>query len=528
MLVKVSNIKMPVGAKKEEVFSEARRRLKLTAGDVVAEKLLRRSVDARRGSVQLVFSVSVETNKKVSCDGKDIIELECKNMEIPKPGTAMLSGRPVVVGFGPCGMFCALTLARLGYRPIVLERGEDVDTRTKKVEEFWRGGDFDKTTNVQFGEGGAGTFSDGKLTTRIGDGLIDSILEDFVFHGAPEDILYQAMPHIGTDVLKGVVKSIREEIISLGGEVRFCTQGTDIKTQNGKVCAVTVNGSEELPCNVLVLAVGHSARDTYEMLLRRGARMVQKPFSVGFRAEHLQKDIDRAMYGDFAGHPDLGAANYQVSYREKDRGCYSFCMCPGGSVVCASSEEDTVVVNGMSERARDGKNANSAICVNVSGKDFGSDHPLSGVYFQRELEKKAFALGGGDYSAPIQLLGDYLEGRRSTKFGSVEPSILRGSRFADLNELFPQDFNAFMKKGFLSFERRIKGFTRPDTVLTGVETRTSAPVRILRNENMESETISGLMPAGEGAGYAGGIVSAAVDGRKVALKIVGNYKPISE
>jgi len=525
MLIKVSNIKLPVGATKEEAFAEARKKIGATQKEVLSEKLLRRSVDARRGTVQLVFSVAVETEKHVTLNGTDIIELKRKETEIPAPGEKELKNRPIIAGFGPCGMFCALTLARMGYRPLVLERGADVDTRTKKVEGFWHGGDFDKTTNVQFGEGGAGTFSDGKLTTRIGDGLIDSVLEDFVQNGAPEDILYQAMPHIGTDVLKGVVKSIREEIISLGGEVRFLSQITDIKIQNGAISAVVVNEAEEIPCELLVLSIGHSARDTYEMLLSRGVSMIQKPFSVGFRTEHLQEDINRAMYGKFAHHPDLGAAPYQVSYREEERGCYSFCMCPGGSVVCASSEEDSVVVNGMSERARDGKNANSAICVNVSGQDFGSNHPLAGMAFQRSLEQKAFQMGGGDYSAPVQLLGDYISGTVSKKFGRVQPSVLRGSRFADLNELLPADVGALMKKGFARFEKSIRGFAAPDTVLTGVETRTSAPVRIPRNAEFVSESTKGLLPAGEGAGYAGGIVSAAVDGRKIAYAIVSAYRP---
>ena len=523
MLIKVSNIKLPVGASTEEVFAAARKKLGVSPKQVLSEKLLRRSVDARRGTVQLVFSVAVETNQRVSLNGTDTTELKRKETETPEPGTLKLKNRPVIAGFGPCGMFCALTLARMGYRPLVLERGADVETRTKKVEGFWQGGDFDKKTNVQFGEGGAGTFSDGKLTTRIGDSLIDSVLEDFVKHGAPEDILYQAMPHIGTDVLKNVVKSIREEIISLGGEVRFLSQITDIRIQNGRLTAVVVNETEEIPCEILVLSIGHSARDTYEMLLNRGVSMIQKPFSVGVRTEHLQEDIDRAMYGSFAGHPDLGAAPYQVSYREEERGCYSFCMCPGGSVVCAASEENTVVVNGMSHRARDGVNANSAICVNVSGKDFGSEHPLAGMAFQRGLEQKAFRMGGGDYSAPVQLLGDYIDGTVSKKFGRVTPSILRGTCFADLNDLLPSDVNALMKKGFARFEKNIRGFAAKDTVLTGVETRTSAPVRIVRNAELESESVKGLMPAGEGAGYAGGIMSAAVDGKKVAFSIISAY-----
>ena len=525
MLVKVSNIKLPVESNTEEVFSEAFRKAGISSHNVLSKKLLRRSIDARRGNVLLVYSVLLETEKPIKTDRKDVIVVEEKKTEQPPFGEQTLPHRPVVIGFGPCGMFCALHLARFGYRPLVLERGADVDTRTSVVKQFWQGGDLDENTNVQFGEGGAGTFSDGKLTTRIGDKLIDSVLEDFVRHGAPEDILYQAMPHIGTDILKKVVKNIREEIISLGGEVRFCTQVTDIVVKNGTLESLILADGEVIPCEVAVFAIGHSARDTYEMLFNRQVPMLSKQFSVGFRMEHLQKDIDEAMYGNYAGHPALGAATYQVSYREQDRGCYSFCMCPGGTVVCASSEKGTVVTNGMSERARNKENSNSAICVNVSGMDLGSTHPLSGVFLQRQLEQKAFLMGGENYSAPVQLLGDYLTGTVSKKFGKVIPSIERGTAFSDLNALLPKEANALMKKGFANFKNRIKGFTKHDAVLTGVETRTSAPLRIVRNDLGMSERVYGLMPAGEGAGYAGGIVSASVDGIKTAFRIVSLYKP---
>ena len=526
MFLKVSNIKVPLGTATDDVFLKARKKTGLKKEDIASQKILRRSVDARKKQVELVYSVLLERNKKVFQNRADIIEIEPKRIELPKAGSEPLKNRPVVVGFGPCGMFCALYLAKLGFAPIVLERGADVDARTKAVEGFWHGGALDPNTNVQFGEGGAGTFSDGKLTTRIGDGLIDAVLEDFVSAGAPEDILYQAMPHIGTDVLKTVVKNIRERIISLGGEVRFCTCAKNLVIKNGKLTGLKLSTGETLPCEVAVFAIGHSARDTYEMLYDENIKMILKPFSVGFRAEHLQKDIDDAMYGDFAGHKDLGAANYQLSYRENGRGCYSFCMCPGGSVVLASSEEEAVVTNGMSLRARDGKNANSAICVNVFEKDFESAHPLAGVAFQRKLEKNAFLLGGSDYKAPVQRLTDYIDGKVSDSFGTAQPTIGRGTKFCDLNTLFSDDFNQLMKTGLLSFERKIKGFVSKDALLTGVETRTSAPIRILRNENGMSESVYGLMPAGEGAGYAGGIMSAAVDGIKTAFKIIETYKPI--
>jgi len=421
-------------------------------------------------------------------------------------------------------MFCALTLARLGYNPIVFERGADVDERTKKVNGFWSGGTLDVNTNVQFGEGGAGTFSDGKLTCRIGDERIDSVLSDFVRHGAPDDITYQALPHIGTDILKNIVKSIREEIISLGGSVYFNTQVADINIKNGELKSLILSDGNEVLCDVAVFAIGHSARDTYEMLYRRGMSMIPKTFSVGVRCEHLQKDIDEALYGDFAGDARLGPASYKVSYRSGDVGCYSFCMCPGGTVVSASSEENMVVVNGMSNRARDNMNSNSAICINVGEKDFGN-HPLSAIEFQRNLEKKAFYLGGGNYNSPVQTLGDYVSGTKTKKFGKIKPSVTRGYMSADLNELFTPTFNALMKKSFYEFDKKINGFASRDVVLTGVETRTSAPIRILRDDNLMSVSARGLIPAGEGAGYAGGIMSAAVDGIKCAEKIFTTYRP---
>ncbi len=525
MLVRVNNIKMPIDATRAEVFETAARLLHVKKSEITSQKIIRRSIDARRGTVQFVYSVLTETKKDVLCDDKNIVPIAPKTEEPVRMGEEKLNARPVIAGFGPCGMFCALTLSRAGYRPIVIERGADIKTRTKKVDTFWKNGVLDETTNVQFGEGGAGTFSDGKLTTRIGDSLTDTVLKELVSHGAPEDILYHAMPHIGTDILKDVVQNIRKEILSFGGEIRFETKVTDITIKDGTVKTITLSDGDILENAPLILAIGHSARDTYEMLYRRGIEMIQKPFSVGFRAEHLKEDIDCAMYGKYAGHPLLGAATYQLSYREGERGCYSFCMCPGGTVVCASSENETIVTNGMSERARDKINSNSAICANVTGRDFGSNHPLAGVSFQRELEKKAFRVAGGAYRAPVQLLGDYMDGNVSKQFGRVTPSILPGTAFCDLNSLFSNDFNAFMKKGISSFERKIKGFTARDTVLTGVETRTSAPLRIVRNALGESVTARGLYPSGEGAGYAGGIMSAAVDGIRTAHRIIARFQP---
>ncbi len=523
MHYKISNLKLPITSSFDEVFCVVQNQLGLSHSDVISRRILRKSVDARHKQVNFIYSVLIETNKKIAT-GDNVVQVEIKNEEPVVFGTEALLNRPVIVGFGPCGMFCALTLARQGYRPIIIERGSKVEERTKKIEHFWATGMLDANTNVQFGEGGAGTFSDGKLTCRNGDPLIDKILQDFVNLGAPEDILYSSLPHIGTDILKSVVKSIREEIIALGGEILFDTAVCDINIVNSHITSLTLSDGNQLPCEVCVLAIGHSARDTYKMLYKKGLKMIAKTFSVGVRAEHLQRDIDEALYGDFAGHPLLGAASYKVSCRENNIGCYSFCMCPGGTVVTASSEEGMVVVNGMSNRARDNKNSNSAICINVTEKDFGKN-PLDAIEFQRNLERRAFSLGGSNYSAPVQTLGDYVDGVKTNSLGKVSPSVTGGFEFADLNNLFTPHFNSFLKRSFGQFDKKIHGFANRDTVLTGVETRTSAPVRILRNEDFISESVEGLMPAGEGAGYAGGIMSAAVDGVKCAVKIMNKYKP---
>ena len=523
MNIRVHNIKLGLDADFDEIKEAAIKKVSLKDKDVVSFRISKQSVDARKKQVSFVYSADITTSKNVKPDGINIFEIKEDVQEEIKGATLKLEKRPIVVGTGPCGLFCALTLARNGFSPIVLERGADVDERTSAVDTFWRNGTFAPETNVQFGEGGAGTFSDGKLTTRISDPKIMSILEDFVRFGAPEEILYKAKPHIGTDILKNVVKRIRNEIIALGGEVRFNTQVTDITIRYGKIASVTVSGGEEIECNVLVLALGHSARDTYKMLFYKGVAMEAKPFSVGVRAEHLRSYIDEAMYGDFAGHPKLGAADYQLSWRNGEDACYSFCMCPGGVVVAAASEEKTVVTNGMSYFARDGKNSNAAICVNVTSKDFDSQSPLAGIEYQRNLEKLAFAAGGENYFGPCQLITDFLDGKPTKKLGSVEPTYMPGVKLADLNGCFSTRVSDVLSCGFRQFERKIKGYTTNDAIITGIETRTSAPVRILRSEKCESLTVGGVYPAGEGAGYAGGIMSAAADGIKVAEKILGAY-----
>lgn len=525
MKLRVHNLKLPLDAEEKEIKAAALSVVRVKPTDCISFCIAKQSVDARKKEVSFVYSVDLEVTKKVKTNGSQVVALLETGPKEFVFGLKKLSHRPVVVGSGPCGLFCAYLLAKQGYCPILLERGADVDTRTRKVDEFWKTASFSPQTNVQFGEGGAGTFSDGKLTTRLSDPKMKEILETFIRFGAPEEIRYKAKPHIGTDILKTVVKNIRNEIIALGGEVRFLSQMTDVNIKQEHIKAVTLSSGEEIPCEVLVLAIGHSARDTYEMLYQKGLAMQPKAFSVGARAEHLQSFIDETMYGDFAGHPKLSAADYQLSYRNGEDACYSFCMCPGGVVVAAASEENTVVTNGMSYFSRAERNANAAICVNVTPKDFESEHPLSGMCYQREMERRAFVLGGKNYCAPAQNAVDFLAAKKSSRFADVSPSYQPGVTAVDLNDAFSERVSRVLKDGLRYFDRKIPGFSS-HSVLTGVETRTSAPLRILRNEGMQSMNVHGIYPAGEGAGYAGGIMSAALDGIKIAEKIMSVYQPV--
>lgn len=537
MKLEIKNIKLPIDNWVSEQEIELLKnvvikKLRLSSKDIQWIKVIKKSLDARKKEdIAFVYSVALDLKQGAKgkfINNKDVFDYRPERYKDVESGSDNIENRPIIIGSGPAGLFCGLVLAERGYKPLILERGKDVDSRTKDIERFWKGNSFDEESNVQFGEGGAGTFSDGKLTTRIKDNRCDLVLERFVEAGAPEEILYSNKPHIGTDILKTVVKNLRNRIIELGGEVRFCAKVTDIIIEDNQAKGVVVNGIERVNSNVILAALGHSARDTYKMLFEKGVAIVQKPFSIGVRIEHPQSMIDEAQQGKYAGHPALGAADYTLTFRSETTGrsAYSFCMCPGGAVVAAASETGMVVTNGMSEYARDKQNANSALVVSVSPEDFGSTHPLAGVEYQRTWERKAFEAGGGDYHAPVQLVGDFLSRKPSVEFGEVKPSYTPGVKLTDMHLCLPEYVTDTLKEALKDFDRKIKGYAREDALLTGVETRTSAPIRIVRKENMESENIENLYPIGEGAGYAGGIISAAVDGIKAAERIIARYKPI--
>ena len=530
-MLRIYGVKLSIDQGCSNLKNSLINKLKISEKDLLGYKIFKQSVDARKAdNINFVYTVDVELKHEEAFlkkfKNKDITITPDLDYKYVQTGSKHLETSPVIIGTGPAGLFAGVLLAEMGYRPVVLERGADVDTRTEVVRKFWEYGQLNPECNVQFGEGGAGTFSDGKLTTLIRDKRCRKVLTAMTLAGAPEEIMYSAKPHIGTDRLRLVVKRLRERIISLGGEVRFNCRVTDLVTQDNQVQGVIINGIERLAAGVVVLAPGHSARDTFEMLFQAGVSLEPKPFSVGVRIEHPQKLIDAVQYKRFAGHPRLGPADYKLAYHaENGRSAYTFCMCPGGMVVAASSEKGCVVTNGMSEYSRSGENANSALLVGVGPADFGSSHPLAGVEFQRKLERKAYVLGGSDYNAPVQLLGDFLENRPSTRIGQVKPSYRKGVRLAALNECLPGFVVETMKRAIPELDRKLKGFALPEAVMTGVETRSSSPVRIVRDEAMEA-SLRGLYPAGEGAGYAGGIISAAVDGIKAAEAIASRYAPM--
>ena len=492
--------------------------------------IYKKAIDARKKEhIHFVYTVDFNvTNEALLLQkGKKGLTL-APSLVYPEvlSGSLSLKNRPIIVGFGPSGIFAALLLAKRGYKPLVLERGLDVDQRSLHVDHFWKTGEYSEHSTILFGEGGAGTFSDGKLTTLITDYRCRYVLSSLVMHGAQKEIMYINKPHIGTDILKGVIKNIRKEIISLGGDIRFNSNVTDLIIENSQLKGLIVNHHETIQTDVCLLGVGHSARDTFEVIYKHGINIIQKPFSIGVRIEHPQELINQAQYGNYAKYPNLGAADYKLSYHAtNNRSAYTFCMCPGGYVMCATSEEGGVVTNGMSESKRDNVNANSAFLVNVNPSDFGSDHPLAGVHFQRAFEKKAFQLAGSNYYAPIQLVGDFLKDQLSTKLGSVIPSYTPGYTFVKMTDILPPYVTDTLKESIIAFDRKIKGFSMHDAVMTGVETRSSSPIRMLRNDLHESN-ITGIYPMGEGAGYAGGIMSSAVDGIKTAEKIISNYLPL--
>lgn len=527
-MLKITGIKMPLGFGGEDLRREAAKKLRLPEKALTQVRLAKKSVDARKkDQVHFVCNVEVEIDgdeDRVLARRKDSSLQKGEPYRYQLPRCGKLPQRPLVVGFGPAGMFASLLLAQCGQRPIVVERGQPVEEREKAVSRFWKERVLDPQSNVQFGEGGAGTFSDGKLTTGTGDRRIRKVLEELWKAGAPQEILFDAKPHIGTDKLPGIVRRIREQVIALGGEVRFSTQVVGFSLEGGKLKGVTLETAgrkEFLEASQVILAVGHSARDTFGLLQEMGLPMMAKAFSVGVRIEHPAALIDRAQYGKFAGHPALGAADYKLScHLENGRGVYTFCMCPGGTVTGAASEPGGVVTNGMSVWARDGQNSNAALLVGVTPEDYGAEGPLAGVAFQRSLERKAFQLAGGAYSAPAQRVADFLQGISSRGFGEVTPTYEPGVVPAHLGECLPEFVVESLQAALPRLGRRLQGFDAGDAVLTAPETRSSSPVRLLRDDTLQSPLAQGLYPCGEGAGYAGGIVSAAVDGLRCAEAVL--------
>ncbi len=536
-MIRITELRLPIEHAPEELEAAILKRLGISSKDLVDFIVFKRSYDARK-NIALAFIYTIDVSVK---NEEAILTKFGHDQHVrPSPDTSYhfvaqannqsdnpLSERPVVIGFGPCGIFAALVLAQMGFKPIVLERGKQVRERTQDTWGLWRKNVLNPESNVQFGEGGAGTFSDGKLYSQIKDPKFygRKVIQEFIKAGAPEEIAYVAKPHIGTFRLVGVVEKMRQEIISLGGEVRFQQKVTGFEIKDGEMAGINLESGEKLAARHVIIALGHSARDTFKALHEAGVYIEPKPFSVGFRIEHPQSLIDRARLGPHAGNPLIGAADYKLVHHAKNgRAVYSFCMCPGGTVVAATSEENRVVTNGMSQYSRNERNANAGIVVNVDPEDYGgsAENPLAGIDFQRALESKAFELGGRNYEAPGQLVGDFIAGQTSTEFGKVIPSYKPGVHLTDLAQALPDFVIEAMREALPAFEKKIKGFAMHDAVLTGVETRTSSPLRITRGNNYQSLNVKGLYPAGEGAGYAGGILSAGVDGIKVAEALALN------
>ncbi|ASZ52709.1 NAD(P)/FAD-dependent oxidoreductase [Vibrio parahaemolyticus] len=525
-MIRINEIKLPLDHEEGALLDAITKKLGIPAEKVISFNVFRRGYDARKKTnIHLIYTLDIivegDETALLAKFANDPHVRQTPDMEYKFVAKAPenLTERPIVIGFGPCGLFAGLVLAQMGFNPIIVERGKEVRERTKDTFGFWRKRTLNPESNVQFGEGGAGTFSDGKLYSQVKDPNFygRKVITEFVEAGAPEEILYVSKPHIGTFKLVTMIEKMRATIIELGGEIRFSTRVDDLHMEDGQITGVTLSNGEEIKSRHVVLAVGHSARDTFEMLHECGVYMEAKPFSVGFRIEHKQSMIDEARFGPNAGHPILGAADYKLVHHCKNgRTVYSFCMCPGGTVVAATSEEGRVVTNGMSQYSRAERNANSAIVVGISPEvDYPGD-PLAGIRFQRELESNAYKLGGENYDAPAQKIGDFLKGRDPSQLGDVEPSFTPGIKLTDLSKALPPFAVEAIREAIPAFDRKIKGFASEDGLLTGVETRTSSPVCIKRGKDFQSVNLKGFYPAGEGAGYAGGILSAGIDGIKVA------------
>lgn len=526
-MIRVRQIKIKVLEDSiQRLIEEVSKKLRISSSDISSYQIKKQSLDARKkDAIFYIYEVDIKTEKEKEIlkrnHSKDIFKAPKEEYQLQKTGEKSLKNRPIIVGSGPAGLFCAYLLAEHGYYPLIIERGEKIEDRIKTVETFWKEGILNTESNVQFGEGGAGTFSDGKLNTLVKDAFFrgKKVFEIFVECGAPKEILYLQKPHIGTDLLRNVVRNMREKIKEMGGEFRYNTCLTDIKITDERVEEIEVNHQEKIPCDCLVLAIGHSARDTFQMLYKKKIQMENKPFAVGVRIMHPQKMIDESQYGKMSQY--LPPASYKLTYQtEKGRGVYSFCMCPGGYVVNASSEKGHLAINGMSNHNRDSENANSALVVTIGPKDFGKD-PLSGILYQKKLEEKAYQVGNG--RIPIQLYKDFCENKTSVSPKAVIP-IMKGQYImSNLNEVLPSEIKEAIKEAMPVFGKKISGYDREDALLAAVESRTSSPVRIVRNERLVS-SVEGIYPCGEGAGYAGGITTAAIDGVKVAEKIAQTYK----
>ncbi|MEW6660802.1 MAG: NAD(P)/FAD-dependent oxidoreductase [Bacillota bacterium] len=539
MKLRIAELRLEVEHGQEDLIAEAAKRMRISPENIQRLWILRRAVDARRRrQIGFVYTVEVLVKEAVGRRvlRKNLPSVGLINETPPLPlarGSQPMAWPPVVVGAGPAGIFAALKLAEFGYRPVLLERGPDVRQRTRDVLNFWQTGELNLESNVQFGEGGAGTFSDGKLTTRIKDYRVGEVLARLVAAGAPEEITWLHKPHVGTDILRQVVEGLRRQLLEMGGRVQFGAKVTGLlQEKNRRVTGVIVNGTKDIPAGAVVMAIGHSARDTSRWLFAHEVAMEQKPFAIGLRIEHPQALIDQSQYGDFAGHPKLGPADYHLTYHsdQHKRNAYTFCMCPGGQVVAAASEAEGVVTNGMSKHDRASGIANSALVVNVGREDFRAGYPLAGVDFQRALEKAAFKAGGGGYKAPVQPVADFLADCKPSRApAGLYPSYLPGTVPANLREILPKEVGEVLAEALQDFDRKVRGFAGDAAVLTGLETRTSSPLRILRDKEYCSVNTPGLYPAGEGAGYAGGIVSAAVDGLRVAEAIIRRYAlPVQE